>query len=82
MRPLPAPFALAAFATALPLAASDVDGRAQRIVLDEFASRLDHVAHQLSEDVVGFVDFLDLHLQQRSVFVVAASIGASLSDRL
>src|ERR1700687_3343013 len=35
---------------------------AERIVLDEFAARLDHVAHQLGEDVVGLVNLLDLHL--------------------
>ena len=33
---------------------------AERIVLDEFAARFDHVAHQLGEDVVGLVDLLDL----------------------
>ncbi len=27
-----------------------------RIILDEFAARFDHVAHQLGEDVVGLVD--------------------------
>src|SRR5205814_3340965 len=37
---------------------------AERIVLDELAARLDHVAHQLGKDVVGLVDLLDLHLQQ------------------
>ena len=46
--------------------ASHVDVGAERIVLDEFAARLDHVAHQLGEDVVGLVDLLDLHLQQRA----------------
>src|SRR5947208_3247038 len=44
-----------------------VDVGVQRIVLDEFAARFDHVAHQLREDVVGLVDFLDLHLQQRAL---------------
>ena len=29
---------------------------AQRIVLDELAARLDHVAHQFHENVVGLVD--------------------------
>ncbi len=46
---------------------SHVHIRAQRIVLDEFAARLHHVAHQLGEDVVGLVDFLDLDLQQRAL---------------
>jgi hypothetical protein len=37
---------------------------AERVVLDELAARLDHVAHQLGEDVVG-VNLLDL--QQRAL---------------
>ena len=36
------------------------------MLLDEVAARLDHVAHQLGEDVVGLVDLLDLHLKQRA----------------
>src|ERR1700742_1790524 len=47
--------------------ASHVDVRAQRIVLDELTARLDHIAHQLGEDVVGLVEFLDLDLQQRAL---------------
>src|SRR6185437_3827325 len=47
-----------------------VDVGGQRIVLDEFAAGFDHVAHQLGEDVVGLVDLLDLHLQQRASFGV------------
>lgn len=43
---------------------SDIDRRAQRMFLDEVAARLDHVAHQLGEDVVGLVDLFDLHLEQ------------------
>src|SRR5687767_4900578 len=43
-----------------------VDASRQRVVLDELAARLDQVAHQLGEDVVGLVDLLDLHLQQRA----------------
>src|SRR4051794_27546756 len=43
---------------------SDIDRRAQRMFLDEVAARLDHLAHQLGEDVVGLVDLLDLHLEQ------------------
>src|SRR5271167_924969 len=39
----------------------------QRIVLDEFTARFDDVAHQLGEDVVGLVDLLDLHLQERAL---------------
>src|SRR3954451_5908401 len=46
---------------------SHVDVGAERIILDEFAARLDHIAHQLGEDVVGLVDLLDLHLQQRAL---------------
>src|SRR6478672_465250 len=40
---------------------------AERIILDEFAARLDHIAHQLGEDVVGLVDLLDPHLQERAL---------------
>jgi hypothetical protein len=42
--------------------ASHVDIGAKRVVLNELAPRLDHIAHQLGEDVVGLVDLLDLHL--------------------
>src|ERR1700721_809759 len=49
---------------------SDVDVGAERIFLDEFAARLDHVAHQLGEDGVGLVDFLDLDLQQGALIGV------------
>jgi hypothetical protein len=43
---------------------SHIHIRAKRIILDEFAAGLDHIAHQLGEDVVGLVDLLDLHLQE------------------
>src|SRR5438094_7729254 len=46
--------------------ASHIHARRERIPLDEFAPRVDQVAHQLSEDVVGFLAFLHLHLQQRA----------------
>src|SRR5882724_2836849 len=46
---------------------SHVDVGAERIILDEFAARLDHVTHQLGEDVVGLVDLLDLDLQERAL---------------
>src|SRR6185295_6006185 len=36
----------------------------QRIVLDEVAARLDHVAHQGGEDLVGLVGVVYLDLQQ------------------
>src|SRR5258708_12730916 len=52
------------------LAASHVDVGAERMFLDEIAARLDHVAHQLGEDVVGLVDLLDLHLQQRTLLCI------------
>src|SRR6476646_7589896 len=46
---------------------SDVEvGDVQRVGLDEVAARLDDVAHQLGEDVVGVGDLLHLHLQQRA----------------
>lgn len=37
---------------------------AQRVVLDEIAAGLDQVAHQGGEDLVGFVDLVDLDLEQ------------------
>src|SRR3954451_5681588 len=43
-----------------------VHARRQCVFLDEIAARLDHVAHQLGEDVIRLVDFLDLDLQERS----------------
>ena len=50
-----------------PGSGSDVQiGDIQGIVLNEFAAGLHHVAHQLDENIVGGVDFLDLHLQQRA----------------
>src|SRR5207237_6755943 len=41
---------------------SHVDAGRERVLLDELAARLDDVAHQLGEDVVGLVDLLDPHL--------------------
>src|SRR5262245_18138972 len=38
---------------------------AQRVVLDEAAPRLDLVAHQRREDLVGLVGVLDTDLEQR-----------------
>src|SRR3954449_671561 len=40
---------------------------AQRIVLDELAPWLDHVAHQAREDFVGHVGLRDLDTKQRAV---------------
>ena len=42
-------------------------GDAQRIVLDELAARLDHVAHQPREDLVGDVGLRDFDPKQRAV---------------
>ena len=41
---------------------SDVNARGKRILLDELAARLYHVAHQLREDLVGFGKVADLDL--------------------
>src|SRR4029079_945917 len=49
---------------ALDVAVDDV----QRVVLDENAARLDFVAHQAAEKIVGVVGLLDLDLQQRARF--------------
>jgi hypothetical protein len=44
---------------------SDVQiGHRQRVLLDELATRLDLVAHQRREDIVGSNGVLDLHLHQ------------------
>src|SRR5579872_2241977 len=53
--------------TRSPRRTSHVHVGAQRIVLDEFAARFDQIAHQLGEDIVGLVDLLDFHLQQRTL---------------
>src|SRR5690606_39818502 len=54
--------------TASGVAASDIEvGDVQRVVLDELAARLDDVAHQAGEDLVGHVGILDLDLQQGAV---------------
>jgi hypothetical protein len=48
-----------------PRRSSDVQiDHLQRIVLDELAPRLDHVAHQGLEDGVSFAGVLDPHLKQ------------------
>jgi len=38
-------------------------GDAERVFLDEFAAGLDDIAHQLDENILGVVAFLDLDLQ-------------------
>ena len=43
---------------------SDVDARGQRVLFDEFAARLDFVAHQLVENRIGVVDFLHADAEQ------------------
>src|SRR5690606_9237465 len=44
---------------------SDIEvGHLQRVGLDELATRLDHVAHQGAEDLVGGDRVLDAHAQQ------------------
>src|SRR5689334_3282881 len=54
-------------AAASPRRASDVEiAYAQRVLLDEFAARLDHVAHQRREDLIGADRILDADLQQTS----------------
>src|SRR4051794_26700581 len=42
-------------------------GDAQRIVLDELAARLDHVAHQAREYLVGHIGLSDLDPKQRTI---------------
>ena len=38
----------------------DIQCGRKRVVLDEFAARLDHIAHQLGEQIVGLVGMLAL----------------------
>src|ERR1700722_12187064 len=47
---------------------------AQRILLDELAARLDNIAHELDEDVVGLVDLADLDLQQRARLAIESRL--------
>src|SRR5918912_3968678 len=42
-----------------------VDAGGERVLLDESASRLDLVAHELVEQHVGLIDLFHAHLQQR-----------------
>src|SRR3954470_21090005 len=42
----------------------------QRVLLDELAARLDDVAHELDEEVVGVGRVLDLDLQERAHLAV------------
>src|SRR6266478_5922246 len=49
-------------------------GHLQRIVLDEVAARLDHVAHQGREDLVGFVGMVDLDLQEHARLGIARGL--------
>jgi hypothetical protein len=36
---------------------------AERVLLDEFAARFHHIAHQLGKDVVGVSEIFDFYLQ-------------------
>ena len=55
----------------------DVVEPRRELVLDEFAARLDHVAHQLGEDVVGLVDLLDLDLYSNAAITYSGQRQAS-----
>src|SRR5262245_25952308 len=48
----------------------DIHARAQRIVLDEFAPRIDHIAHQLGEKLVRLIGMLHLHQQEGAGILV------------
>ena len=39
-------------------------GDAQRVVTDEIAARLDGIAHELGENVVGLIELADVDLEQ------------------
>mgnify|MGYP007000129811 CR=1 len=36
----------------------------QRIILDKFASRFNHIAHEFGEQIIGLSHIINLHLQQ------------------
>src|SRR5690606_23163162 len=59
---------LGAARTACPLVRSDsyVNACGEGVLLDKGAARLNLVAHELGEEIVGLVAFLDLHLKQRT----------------
>jgi hypothetical protein len=60
--------------------ASDVDvARVQRIALDEGAARLDVVAHERGEYLVGGDGIVDLHLEQAPRFVGSIVVSQSCS---
>src|SRR5665213_2087232 len=48
----------------------NIDRGRQRIVLDEFAPRFDHIAHQLGEQFARLVGMLDFDHQQRAGVLV------------
>ena len=64
---------------------SDVHRRVERVVLDEFAARLDHIAHQLGEQLVGLVGMLAPSPRSRerafSSSVVSHSCSGFISPR-
>src|SRR6185295_3277694 len=54
-----------------PVGRSDVKvGDRQGVALDELTARLDDIAHQPREDLVGLAEIADLHLQQRARLLV------------
>jgi len=61
-------------------------GHVQRIFLDEIAARLDDVAHQASEDLVGEVSLGDFDPEQRTVRRVERGlpelVGVHLAEAL
>src|SRR5437016_2267778 len=65
---------------------SNIQCRVQRVVLDEFAPRLDEFAHQLGEEIVGLVGVLDFYQQKRApIFVerrLPQLIGVHLAETL
>src|SRR5215213_7732237 len=54
----------------------------QRVLLDELASRLDDVAHELDEEVVGVGRILDLDLQERAYVAVERRLPELLRRHL
>ena len=57
-------------------------GDRERVLLDELAARLDDVAHQAREDLVGLAEVADLHLQQRAHVAVERGLPQLLGVHL
>jgi hypothetical protein len=55
-------------------------GDVQCVFLDEFAAGLDNIAHQLDENIIGVITFLDLDLQKRPRLTVERRLPCSAAS--